>query len=119
MSHRTEEQIHEGLSEGRVPGRGDDGAGVGHRRVALLGRPAGLFDPACLGRGNCRTTRAYHFPYFAQCAPKSTSSSGSTGSMGLATHVVLMKCFQVMFSLAMLPPHVPQPKVSEKGIPLM
>ena len=39
--------------------------------------------------------------------------------MGNETQVVLMKCFQVMFSLAMLPPHVPQPRVSEKGIPLM
>ena len=39
--------------------------------------------------------------------------------MGNETHVVLMKCFQVMFSDAMFPPQVPQPRFTVKGIPVV
>ena len=59
-----------------------------------------------------------YFPCLNQCRPKMATSSGTTGAIGLETHVVLTKCFQVMFSLAMLPPQVPHPSVSENGMPL-
>lgn len=62
-------------------------------------------------------TRAY-FPYFSQCDPKIVFSSGTTGGIGLETQVMFRKWVWRIFSVVMLLPQLPHPRVSEKGIPL-
>ena len=57
-------------------------------------------------------------PYLAQSGPQISSSVGLTTGSGSETQVTLIKCFQWMFSVVMLPPHVPHPNVTVEGMAL-
>jgi hypothetical protein len=52
-----------------------------------------------------------------QYSPNSSRELGRRRASGCDTHVVLMKCFQVTFSLVVVPPQVPHASVIVKGIP--
>lgn len=57
-------------------------------------------------------------PCFFQNSPHISSSVKPQGDTGSLTQVTLINCFQWTFSVVMLPPQVPQPRVAVDGMRL-
>lgn len=84
------------------------GSGEGEKE-ALLKKGSFSPSPVFISRSSS------YLPYFFQKSPHISSSVKVHGATGSLTHVTLMKWRQWTFSVVLLPPHVPQPRVAVRA----